>query len=370
MAFYTMLTFLGMVSGVILFLRTRFLKPIQTIGENKEIPALSISVIIPMRNEEHNIAGLLYDLSVQTVALHEVICIDDASTDCSIEVSRKYNVKTICITKKPQGWLGKSYACHVGVKNATGERLLFLDADVRLKKDAIERILQTEKQHGKVISVQPWHTAIRWHEQMCLFFNMIAGFSLASKPLFGKQTKGLFGPLIWIPKDIYQKSGGHKSVKNSILDDVSLGRQLDKIGIVPYCCVGDCAVRYRMYPNGFVDMLHGWTKNMASGVRHSSCGFICAAFLLITALGNTPLRLTEALILGQNTVAIYWLAWYVIVCLYVVVAGRKIGKFRMRYLLLYPLPLIVFVSIMCLSTVKKLLRRPVHWKGRNISVND
>ncbi len=370
MAFHTMLTFLGMISGVVLFLRTRFLKPMQATVKNDEIPIPNISVIIPMRNEEHNIAGLLYDLSMQTVALHEVICIDDASTDCSVEVARRYRVKTICVTKKPQGWLGKSYACHVGVKNSTGERLLFLDADVRLKKDAVERILQTEKKHGKVISVQPWHTAIRWYEQMCLFFNMIAGFSLASKTLFGKQTKGLFGPLIWIPKDIYQESGGHKEVKNSILDDVSLGRQLDKIGVVPYCCIGDCAVRYRMYPHGFIDMLHGWTKNMATGVRHSSWSFILAAFLLITALGNVPLRMVEALILGQNTVALYWLAWYVIVCLYVVMVGKKVGKFRMRYLLLYPLALIMFVSIVCLSTVKKLFRMPVRWKGRNISVND
>ncbi len=370
MAFYTMLTFLGMISGVILFLRTRFLKHAQISDKSKDVCAPSISVIIPMRNEEHNIAGLLYDLSMQTVELHEVICIDDASTDSSIEISRQYNVKIISITKKPQGWIGKSYACHVGVKNATGERLLFLDADVRLKKDAVESILQTEKYHGKVISVQPWHTAVRWCEQMCLFFNMIAGFSLASKPILGKQTKGLFGPLIWIPKDIYQKSGGHKSVKSSILDDVSLGRQLDKIGIVPYCCIGDYAVRYRMYPYGFFDMLHGWTKNMASGVKHSSFSFICAAFLLITALGNVPLRLVEALILGQNTVAIYWLAWYVVTCLYVVVVGRKIGKFQVRYCLLYPLALMMFVSIVCLSTVKKMFRRPVRWKGRNISVND
>ncbi len=68
---------------------------------------------------------------------------DDGSKDKTGEISKSFGVKVITISDKPSGWLGKTWACQKGAEASEGELLLFLDADVRVKPQAVERILKT-----------------------------------------------------------------------------------------------------------------------------------------------------------------------------------------------------------------------------------
>jgi hypothetical protein len=97
------------------------------------------------------------------------------------------------------------------------------------------------------------------------FFNLvhIAANGLALP--FENAHTGLYGPVILIPKDDYEASGGHAAVKNSVTEDLALGETLRRRGI-PYALRnGGQDVSFRMYGQGLKPLLEGWSKNFATG---------------------------------------------------------------------------------------------------------
>ncbi|WP_313125268.1 glycosyltransferase [Proteiniclasticum ruminis] len=220
-----------------------------------------ISVVIPARNEEENLPLLLEDLRKQCYENLEIIVVDDGSKDKTGEISKSFGVKVITISDKPSGWLGKTWACQKGAEASEGELLLFLDADVRVKPQAVERILKTYEKKRIPISVQPYHKTEKCYEQASLFFNLIQiganGVSL-KKP----QNIGLYGPLILFSKEDYKTIGGHESVKENIVEDMALGRKLKEAKIPYDLYVGDDEISFRMYSGGFKSLLEGWTAHI------------------------------------------------------------------------------------------------------------
>lgn len=113
----------------------------------------SLSVLIPARNEAHNIEAILSDLThVESECLLEIIVCDDASEDSTAELvetwmQRDSRIHLISSSGPPSGWLGKNHACHLLSRQARGRYLLFLDADVRLSPAFIERALSYATTH-------------------------------------------------------------------------------------------------------------------------------------------------------------------------------------------------------------------------------
>ncbi len=106
-----------------------------------------LSIIIPARNEERNLTFLLESLQLQN-ATFEVIVVDDNSTDDTEMVAKAFGVKVVHPGALPAGWLGKSWACWNGAREAKGSVLLFLDADITIEKDGIEKVFFYYQQHG------------------------------------------------------------------------------------------------------------------------------------------------------------------------------------------------------------------------------
>lgn len=130
-----------LVSWLVLFLKTFF-------SGNKKVPEIKkfprVSVIIPARNEEKNIERTLLSVKSQSYPNLEVIVIDDASTDKTYEIAKKF-AKTYRFKERK----GKPYSLNFGIKKATGKYILTLDADTIFKdKDAIKKlvsILESDK---------------------------------------------------------------------------------------------------------------------------------------------------------------------------------------------------------------------------------
>ncbi len=102
---------------------------------------MKISCIIPSFNQAQYLNGALGSSLAQTVKAHEIICVDDGSTDNSLEVARSYDgVKVISQTNK-----GLPSARNTGIMNATGDYCLFLDSDDMLLENAIEVITKVAK---------------------------------------------------------------------------------------------------------------------------------------------------------------------------------------------------------------------------------
>lgn len=96
-----------------------------------------ISVIIPSYNQEQYLSDCIDSVLDQTVKPHEIIVVDDGSTDNSLEISRKYGAKIKVISQVNKGL---SSARNTGIMNATGDYVLPLDADDILLPNAIEKL--------------------------------------------------------------------------------------------------------------------------------------------------------------------------------------------------------------------------------------
>ncbi len=207
---------------------------------------------------------LLADLSAQTLHNFEIICIDDGSEDSTGQIALENGAKLITLKSKPEGWMGKSWACQNGADAVTGELLLFLDADVRLGPEGISNLLTAYLQQGSTVSVQPYHNTEKIYEQLSMIFNLVqiaANGTALPKP----RNIGLYGPVILISRQDYEKAGGHRRVKSSVVDDMALGSQLIKADLNFSLYVGKSDISFRMYADGLPSLLQGWVKNIATG---------------------------------------------------------------------------------------------------------
>ena len=210
----------GLCAGLFLFRRF----PILPKGGD-DITAPKLSVIIPARNEAESLPLLLTDLNKQTDRPFEIICVDDGSSDGTGRIASAMGATVMRVEEVPGGWAGKSWACQLGAQNAVGDLLLFLDADVRLGETAVADLLGAYAQQGCTLSVLPYHRMERPYEQLSFFFNLIQAAANGAAA-GGEHHAGLYGPVILIDRQTYDEVGGHGSAKDSIVDDVALGRAL------------------------------------------------------------------------------------------------------------------------------------------------
>ena len=131
----------------------------------------SVSILIPMRNEAENVIELIALLKAQSNLIDfEIIALDDSSSDNTKELLlgiSQGNLKVIAGRELAEGWLGKNYACYQLAKAATGEYLVFLDADVRLKPDAIASTIESMRAwNWDFISAYPRQVAITFLERL------------------------------------------------------------------------------------------------------------------------------------------------------------------------------------------------------------
>ena len=165
------------VHSVLWILGFLFLFRISSCGRaiNRSISYPSISIIIPSRNEEHTLPNLLQSLEGQLSLEDEVIVVDDHSEDRTKAVAEKSGVRVLESLPTPGGWIGKTWACFQGAKMASGEILVFLDADTVLEDNGLKNIIETYIKRNGVLSIQPYHKMRNLYEQFSAFFNIDDG---------------------------------------------------------------------------------------------------------------------------------------------------------------------------------------------------
>ena len=207
--------------------------------ENKNKSNPKVSIILPARNEEEYIKNCLDSLLEQDYKNYEIIVIDDSSEDRTGEIITQYakkESKIIHVTAlpKPDGWMGKNWACMEGYKKTTGEVLLFTDADTRHSRNvislAVGHLISFDLD---ALSVIPKMLTFDFWTKITL--PMISTFlhtrfSALNVNDPSKKTGYFFGSFFILKKTTYEEVGMHEGVKQEIIEDGALGKKVKESG--------------------------------------------------------------------------------------------------------------------------------------------
>jgi len=340
------------------------------VSVNRNTRNPSVSIIIPARNEEHTLPNLLNSLSSQLSSEDEVIVVDDHSEDRTKEIAEKSGVKVLESMPIPEGWLGKTWACYQGARIASGEILIFLDADTALEKDGLKNIIETYIEKDGVLSIQPYHKMRNLYEQLSAFFNIIMMAGSGAFTVLGSRIKpiGLFGQVIVMKRRYYFDSGGHDNVKGELLEDLAFGSELQKKGVDIHCLGGRSTISFRMYPNGIRELIKGWSKGFALGAAKTSLPLLILIVAWIAGSIGTTRSLIEVIVATNNVQIAIFGSLYMLYAAQIYWMLVRIGNFKFYTALFYPIPMSFFVVVFTYSFVRIFLFRSVKWKGREIDL--
>lgn len=332
---------------------------------NNKFDSPLISILIPMRNEEQNIAKLLNSLIHQDYPNIEIIVLDDNSTDNSYQVACSFinkinNLQIIKGAELPKDWLGKNWACHQLATHAKGEILIFIDADVTLHSNAISTMFDYFQQYKlDALSVFPTQMMNTLGEKLVVpLMNWILlsllPLVLVQKSKF-KSLTAANGQTLMFKKEVYESIGGHAKVHNHTVEDMELAKLVKSNGYRFGTFLGGELVKCNMY-NGFTEGIKGYAKNFYKGFNLSWLVFI---FLIsVLALSN----ITPFFLVFFNS--------YLVLPIILILLNRIFVSYLSKQniisnLLLHIPQFIVFLFLAFFSVYKTKYRKNI-WKGRPV----
>lgn len=355
-------TFLALGSAALLFGRMRGLPKA---GRRQGMP--KVSVIVPARDEEANLSKLLPALNAQTVVPHEILVVNDQSSDRTPEVARGAGARVIEGQPLPDGWFGKPWACQQGADTATGDWLWFIDADVEPEPDALERFA-TLMEERAVVSVCPWHRIERPYEELSVFFNLLMIGGIGASTWEGDDASGigLFGQTLLVPRGLYDEFGGHRIVRKTVLENLHLSKHLEERGIRRICRVGRGAISMRMFPGGFGQLMDSWSKGSVSGAGLCSRRTILLSSIWIT--GMMMVMVSAAMI----PLADGWhrplagLA-FLTTAIGLLPLMRNAGGFSWWNAFAFPVGLLFYHGLFLRAAMRQRRGGTTQWKGRDVA---
>jgi chlorobactene glucosyltransferase len=188
-----------------------------------ESPLPRLSVIIPARDEAQNLPNLLDSLATQHYPGRlEVIVVDDDSSDGTAQIAQDHNVNLIQLTTLPEGWYGKPFACQTGAQAASGEWLLFTDADTihapLSAASAVAYAAENRLDGLNLLLEQQTNSPLEALTLGTAFTGLFSGI---------KSLRGfLNGQYILIRRDVFEAVGGFRTVRQQAIEDLAFGQLL------------------------------------------------------------------------------------------------------------------------------------------------
>ncbi|MFZ9988289.1 MAG: glycosyltransferase [Candidatus Nanopelagicales bacterium] len=335
-----------------------------TIGER-------VSVLLPARNEAARITPTLRSLLAQEgLPDMEILILDDGSTDGTADVVRQVvgsdpRVKVIDGPDDlpPPGWLGKSWACHRLAQEATGDVLVFIDADVQLSSRAIASTVHQMRSGGlDLLSPYPRQVAITPAEritQPLVVWSWVTALPIRiTERSHYPSMAAAVGQFLVVDSRAYRISGGHAAIADLILEDVGVLRALKRAGFQGAPADGSAVASCRMYTS-WPEIYDGYTKSVWSAVQPSP-----VAYALVSVMALAYVAPPVFAILGPGRAARAWgVAGYASGVLGRYVVARRTGERVWPDVLAQPASVATFAGLI-LASLRRHRAGTITWRGR------
>ena len=363
-----------------------------TVSEDYKLPAPKVSILIPARNEERNLYRLLDSIESQTYSRLEVIILDDHSEDRTrliadeFALASRFQITVHSGLHKPAGWGGKNWACHQLADHASGDVLLFLDADTWLASTTVSDIV-INLQRYKLDFATVWpHQVMATAAEKAIVSNVYATIATYLPTLYSykspawipgrtlkNKTKPLFaaacGQCMIFTREAYKISGGHSSIKDQVVEDVLLAQKVVQSGKSMRMFHGTDRLWCRMY-DSHEEIFNGFRKNFFAGFGYRLFPFLMAWILhaivylvppvvfLFAAAGAFPdqfqltILILSAVLTFIPMLQRFWVS--------------KFFKWPAETTLLYLPGILWFQMLAVIVVLDRLLKTRATWKGRPV----
>ena len=347
-------------------------------------PAPLVSILIPARDEEHNIRDCLRTLASQDYPNFEIIVVDDRSRDDTGRIVEEFArdhpfIRLVKGRELPEGWLGKSHACHQAFQEARGEWLLFVDADTRHSPESLTQTMNyVLGNRVDMLSLYPHFEALTFWEKVIMpavgrMLLIGAPFELVNsdRTIFRLFAVAI-GQFILISRSAYEATDGHRAVRKVVVEDIEIAKRVKKKGLRLRFLYGIDILSTRMYAR-FSDLWRGWSRSFYGGMGNNLPQALLSTLLLFI-FGCLPyLTLPAAvglLLLGVRSEALVEvfrlcsLQWALILPTTYIVRRRLREYPECSWT--FPLGGIMVQWIAVHSLYQHTLARNFIWKGRNL----
>lgn len=331
-----------------------------------------VSVLIPARNEEDTIEECVRSALEGSHPVDEVLVYDDQSDDRTPEILARLcaefdNLRVVEAQKLPPGWVGKPHACHRLAEAATGDVLVFVDADTFLRHDGLARIASIfDDKRASLVTAVPRQHSSGVFERLVLPLLHLTYTSWFPLMLVWRSQDPRFlaanGQLLAVRRSTYDDIGGFEAVRADVVDDMALCRRAKEAGHRVVFADGFEMASCRMYESAR-EVWEGFSKNLYEGIGGHPVALagVCVVYgvafvapyvlLAIAIWGGLGSMLAPALVgVGANVALRAVLAW----------------RFRQpaEGVLLHPVGVLALLGI-ALNSFRWHARDSIMWSGRS-----
>lgn len=334
---------------------------------------VKVSILVPAKNEEKNIADCLASLIQQDYEPKEILAINNDSSDQTAEILAGLNsqVHAMATLQTPEGWTGKNFALNEGLGKAEGEWLLFTDADTRHEPQGLSSCMQHVELHQlDLLTLLPRALMQGFLENaiqpaaMCytgLWFPIERINNLQDSVAFAN------GQYLLIRRSLYESLGGHEGVKAAFLEDFALMKKAKQAAAKVQCALGTEVYGTRMYSD-FKSIWKGWRRIYLHAFDQNPWVLLSKAvnlFLFSVLPFVILVILTFSLFLSQRSVSWnLWIAWLGLNLLAIGICFKGYGviKAPTRYAWLHPFAALILSGVLMNSFWIALWRGKTIWR--------
>jgi len=327
-----------------------------------------LSVIVPACNEVHTLEAALTTLLSEDYPDLEIVLVDDRSTDGTGALvdriaARDRRVRVLHIDVLPAEWLGKVHALHCGTDAASGEWLLYTDADVHFRVGTLRRAIALVcKSKADHLALLPrFETSSYWHEVTVAAFGASFFQRLRPDAIEQRESEAYvgIGAFNLVRRAALAKSEGWKWLRMEVADDVGLGLLLHRARAKSLVRLAPHSLSVLWYPS-LQAMFRGLEKNMYPVLSRFRPSLFFARVLGLTMLMVSPVL---PIIVGDGET---WTFCFLVLAYsgvpFFAFSCRKLG-ISTRAALALPIGYFILVAIIFRSSYVCLRQGGINWRG-------